>query len=59
MDRILEVKPDINILNARKIVDTRNRIIHGYESVSEEIIWAIVIRYLPKLEEEVLEQLGL
>ncbi len=50
MDRILEVEPDINILNARKIVDTRNRIIHGYESVSEEIIWAIIIRDLPNLK---------
>jgi len=31
--RILKIDPTIRIENARKIVDTRNRIIHGYDSV--------------------------
>ncbi len=53
INRILKDSPDISITNARKIVDTRNRIIHGYDSVSEDILWAIVIRDLPKLKEEV------
>jgi uncharacterized protein with HEPN domain len=53
VNRILQVNPDISITKARKIVDTRNRIIHGYDSVSEEIIWAIVIRDLPLLEKEI------
>ncbi|HAP35481.1 MAG TPA: antitoxin [Bacteroidetes bacterium] len=51
--RILSVKPDIVISNARKIVDTRNRITHGYDSVSEEILWSIVIKDLPSLNEEI------
>lgn len=34
VSRILKVKPDFQITNARKIVDTRNRIIHGYGYVS-------------------------
>jgi len=51
--RILKVKHDIPVTNARRIVDTRNRIIHGYDSVSEDILWAIVIRELPLLEQEV------
>jgi uncharacterized protein with HEPN domain len=55
--RILKVDPNIQIQNCRKIVDTRNRIIHGYDSVSEEIIWSIVIRDLPNLEKEVKELL--
>ncbi len=38
MSRIVKVKPNISITHARKIVDTRNRIIHGYDSVSEEIL---------------------
>ena len=42
-----------DILNARKIVDTRNRIIHGYDSVSDEIIWGIVINHIPILQNEV------
>jgi len=44
---------DIKINNARKIVDTRNRIIHGYDLVSEDIIWAIVSNDLKKLQEEI------
>ncbi|WP_366788695.1 HepT-like ribonuclease domain-containing protein [uncultured Flavobacterium sp.] len=35
------------------MVDTRNRIIHGYDSVSEDILWSIIIRDLPKLEIEI------
>jgi len=53
MSRILKQHPEITITNARKIVDTRNRITHGYDTVSDEIIWAIVINDLPKLGEEV------
>ncbi|MEX2567477.1 MAG: HepT-like ribonuclease domain-containing protein [Cyclobacteriaceae bacterium] len=53
VNRILKVDPKIEIKNSRKIVDTRNRIIHGYDSVSEEIIWSIVVRDLPKLENEI------
>lgn len=54
-NRILKINPNFPITNARKIVDTRNRISHGYDSVSEDIIWAIVIREIPKLEIEVNE----
>lgn len=57
--RILTKNPEFQIENARKIVDTRNRIIHGYDSVSDEIIWAIIIRDLPKLQIQVSEFLGL
>jgi uncharacterized protein with HEPN domain len=53
MARILKVDPDIDISDTRKIVDTRNRIIHGYNSVSEDILWGIIIRNLPALEIEV------
>lgn len=44
---------DLKITDSRKIVDTRNRIIHGYDSVSEDVIWLIVNRYLPILEKEI------
>ncbi|HUX55750.1 MAG TPA: HepT-like ribonuclease domain-containing protein [Bacteroidales bacterium] len=53
MKRIIEVDPDILVSDSRKIVDTRNRIIHGYDSVSADVIWLIVTRYLPILEKEV------
>ncbi|WP_317129299.1 HepT-like ribonuclease domain-containing protein [Flavobacterium restrictum] len=33
MNRILKLNSEIVISNSRKIVDVRNRIIHGYDSV--------------------------
>jgi uncharacterized protein with HEPN domain len=53
LNRILKLTPEIAISDSRKIVDTRNRIIHGYDSVTEDVIWLIVIKYLPKLKVEV------
>lgn len=53
VNRILSQHPTIEITNSRKIVDTRNRISHGYDSVSDDIIWAIVVRDLPKLKIEI------
>ena len=52
MNRILKEDPTFPITNAKRIVDTRNRVIHGYDTVSSSIIWAIVTRELPKLEKE-------
>ena len=57
MHRIIKADPDFQITDSRKIVDTRNRIIHGYDSVSDDVIWLIVNRYLPILEKEVRELL--
>ncbi len=53
MSRILKSDPAIKITDNRRIVDTRNRIIHGYDSVSADILWGIIIRNLPTLEKEI------
>jgi uncharacterized protein with HEPN domain len=58
MNRILKLDSEIVISNSRKIVDVRNRIIHGYDSVSDDVIWGIIIRNLPVLQKEVQELLG-
>ena len=52
-NHILRICPVIEISNARKIVDTRNFVIHGYDSVSDEMIWAIVINHIPLLKKEI------
>jgi uncharacterized protein with HEPN domain len=52
MNRLLQKENPVKLSNARKIVDTRNRIIHGYDSVSDDIIWSIVISHLPVLKSE-------
>jgi uncharacterized protein with HEPN domain len=56
MSRILKVEPEINISNSRKIVDARNKIIHGYDEISDDVIWGIIVNNLPVLKMEV-EQL--
>lgn len=53
VNRILKKDKDFKIDNAQKIVGTRNRIIHGYDSVSDDMIWSIVINHLPKLKTEI------
>lgn len=53
MNRILKIQPDIPITSARKIVNTRNYLIHGYDSLREDILWAIVINHLPVLKAEI------
>ncbi len=53
MNRILNKDALMQFNNARKIVDTRNRIIHGYDTVSDDIIWSIIIKYIPILKTEI------
>ncbi|MEI6752630.1 MAG: HepT-like ribonuclease domain-containing protein [Paludibacter sp.] len=52
-NRILKIDSRIPIDNARKIVDLRNWVIHGYDKVDDVIIWGIVSRQLPILKEQV------
>src|SRR5690606_13564427 len=46
---------DIEIKNDQKIIGTRNRIAHEYDTISDELIWTIILRELPKLKKEVTE----
>ena len=51
--RIIKHNPDFKLQNAKNIIGTRNRIIHSYDNISDEIIWAIITRELNPLKEEV------
>ena len=53
VNRILKVNPDFKIENSRNIVGTRNRIIHSYDNISDDMIWSIVVNSLPKLKVEI------
>ena len=53
MSRILKADNTISITHARKIVDTRNYVIHGYDTLTADILWSIVINHLPLLKNEV------
>ena len=53
VNRILKKDKNFKLDNAGKIAGTRNRIIHGYDKISDDLIWSIVINHLPKLKDEV------
>ncbi len=53
INRILKIQQDFPLPNARAIIDTRNRIIHGYDSVKPEFLWGLVIRHIPNLKKDV------
>lgn len=58
VNRILKKEPDFAITDAYQIIGTRNRIIHGYDVISNELIWSILQVNIPKLKIEVSEFLG-
>jgi uncharacterized protein with HEPN domain len=53
MNRIIKEDPDFPIKEAYRIVGLRNQIIHAYDSISDENIWAIIINHLPSLKVEI------
>jgi uncharacterized protein with HEPN domain len=53
INRILKINPDIEIPEARRIIDLRNWVIHGYDKVDDVIIWGIISRDIPKLKKQV------
>ena len=54
VNRITNYKnSEIIIQNAKQIIGTRNRIAHEYDTISDEVIWTINIRELPKLKQEI------
>lgn len=52
-NRILKENHGIEIENAHRIIGLRNQIIHGYDDVSDENIWGVLITHLPKLKKEI------
>lgn len=55
MNRILKADPSFvdHIPEAKNIIGFRNQIIHAYDSISDEIVWAILIRHIPELKTQV------
>ncbi len=49
-NRVIKEDPDIALDDIYQIIGTRNRIIHGYDAVSYEILWSIIDTSLPKLK---------
>ena len=58
VNRISKKDENLEITDKRKIISVKNRIIHGYDQVSDELIWSIITQYLPVLEKEVRQYLN-
>lgn len=53
VSHLVKINPDINITSSRRIIDLRNIIIHAYDAVNNEMIWAVIVNHLPLLKLEV------
>ncbi|NLF42772.1 MAG: DUF86 domain-containing protein [Bacteroidales bacterium] len=53
MNKIEKIDPTIEISNKRQIISMRNRVIHGYDTIDNEIIWGTIVRHLPILKIEI------
>jgi uncharacterized protein with HEPN domain len=51
--RIIDTDNTISITDSRKIIALRNRIIHGYDSVDDAVIWNVIVNNIPLLQKEV------
>lgn len=53
MNSLLKRTPSIAISQARKVVDLRNRLTHGYDDIENVQVWNIIVVHLPLLKVEV------
>lgn len=52
---LLRVAPELSarVTDARRIIAFRNRLIHGYASVADEVVWGVIEANLSVLKREV------
>lgn len=55
LNRIIKRDPTFEdkITNAKAIISLQNQVIHGYDNISDENIWSILIGHLPVLKAEI------
>lgn len=55
LNQALRTEPSLDekISHSARIVGFRNQLIHGYASISDEVVWGVLETYLPVLHREV------
>lgn len=55
LNQALRVDPGLaeGVAGARRIIAFRNRLVHGYASVSNEVVWGVLETHLPALRRDV------
>ena len=56
--KLIKINQQIKISYSRQIVDLRNKIIHSYDNVNDIVIWKIIIKDIPVLQNEILNYLS-
>lgn len=57
MNNALKIDNQIKITDARRMVDTRNKLIHSYDQIQLDLVWKIIKIHIPVLKQEVLQLL--
>lgn len=52
-NRIHKKEPDFELPNIKEVIKTRNRVIHGYDSVTPDFLWLLINRHIPALKGDV------
>jgi uncharacterized protein with HEPN domain len=55
MFKLDKISPEIPISSKKQIINMRNRVIHGYDKIDNEIIWGTIVRHIPILKTEIEE----
>ena len=55
LSKINKIDSEIHISSKSQIIGMRNRVIHNYDKIDDEIIWGTIVRHLPGLKKEVLK----
>lgn len=54
VNRILKEDKNIGLSRAKEIIAFRNRVIHSYDAVDDNLVWKILIHDIPVLQQEVI-----
>ena len=53
MKMLANIDENIPISSKQQIIGMRNRVIHGYDKIDDEIVWGTIVKHLPTLLHEV------
>lgn len=53
VNSLLDLDSQIKISSARRIVNARNKLTHGYDEIDNTQIWNIIVNHLPVLKQEI------
>jgi len=53
LNNIEKIDSTIEISSKKQIISMRNRVIHGYDKIDDEIVWGTIVKHLPVLKTEI------